>query len=246
MSNYEFWKNWKKKTKLEESAIESLKSGKTIILQNIPKEEIISIYAKGSFVRREMNKNSDVDTSTILKHSRYLNRLKQLQKKYKNKFEPNIEFTGYSLWELNNNKKAKTGKTNRPAPSRIVQHLEYYRLIYGKSLKKEDFHQGDDTKRLRTMIDIFRTLFLPGYEKKEFGFSTIVKQTFWLVENEQKVKGKNPPHHWSRLARSIKDKDHIIHDVLRFRKKPTKDKKEKSKFIKKLNKYLSESERLVK
>ena len=42
----------------------------------------------------------------------------------------------------------------------------------------------------------------------------------------------------------IKNKNHIIHDALRLRKRPTNDKTERAKFIRKLNQYLSELERL--
>ncbi|MBS3119024.1 hypothetical protein J4417_05120 [Candidatus Woesearchaeota archaeon] len=244
MVNYEFWKDWKRKTKLEESAINSLKSAREIILKNIPRDEIVVIYAKGSFVRREMNKESDVDTSTIVKHSKWLKKLKQLHKKYRDEYEPKLEFTGYSLWELKTNKKAKIGKPDRPAPSRTVQHLEHYQVIYGTLLKKEEFYQGDNTKRLQSTINTFRMVFLPRYEKKEFGFSEIIKQVFWLVCDEQRVKGKSPPYHWGELAKSIKNKNHIIHDALRLRKRPTNDKTERAKFIRKLNQYLSELERL--
>jgi len=243
--DYEFLKDWKRKSKLEVAAIKSLKIAREIILKNLPKEEIIAIYAKGSFVRREMNKKSDVDTSTIVKHSKWLKKLKQLQKKYGDEYTPKIEFTGYSLWELKNNKKSKIGKKNRPAPSRAVHHLEHYKLIYGEVLKKEKFFQGDNKKRLKSMIDVFRITFLPNYKEKKLGFSSILKQTFWLVENEQKAKGKNPPHHWAKMAKSIKDEKHIIHDLLKLRKKSTKDKKERAKFINKLSKYLSELEKLV-
>ena len=246
MVNYEFWKDWKRKTKLEQAAIRSLKIAKKIILQNIPKEEIVSIYAKGSFVRREMNKKSDIDTSTIVKHSKWLKKLKLLQKEYRDQFEPKLEFTGYSIWELKNNKKAKIGKSDRPAPSRAVQHLEHYKLIYGKKLKKEDYFQGDDKKRLKTMINVFRSIFLPGYKDKKLGFSGIIKQTFWLVENDLKARGMNPPHHWEKMAKYINNDEHIINDVLRFRKKPTKDEKERAKFIRKLNRYLDELEKLFK
>ena len=53
MKNKQFWKNWKNLTKLEKSAIKSIKTGKRIIFKNIPKKEIKSIYLKGSFIRRE-------------------------------------------------------------------------------------------------------------------------------------------------------------------------------------------------
>lgn len=246
MVNYEFWKDWKRKTKLEESTIKSIKIARKIILSEIPKEQIVAIYAKGSFVRREMNKKSDVDTVTILKESKYLKKLKKLEEQYRDAYEPQIQFSGYSLWELKNNKRTNSGKKLRASPSRTVQHLEHYKLLYGKQLRKEDFHQGPPKGHLRGMLYAFKEIFLPRYYEKKFGFSELAKQVFWLVENEQIWRGKNPPHHWRKLAKSIKDENHIIYDALRYRLKTTKDKKERAKFIKKLKKYLSELEKLVK
>ena len=77
-------------------------------------------------------------------------------------------------------------------------------------------------------------------------FDVISKQVFWLVEYEQRWIGKNPPHNWRKLAKSIKDENHIIHDTLRYRLKLTKDKKERAKFIRKLRRYVSEMEKLIK
>jgi len=245
MVSYEFWKDWTKKTKLEESAIKSLKLAKKLLFQNISKKEIISVYVKGSFVRREMNRKSDVDIIIILVKSKFLKKLKKLDEKYYSKYKPQIQFSGYSLWELKYNKRSKTGKKFRAAPSRAVQHLEHYGLIYGKMLRKADFHQGPDKGHLRGMLYAFKEIFFPKYKEKKFGFSEIVKQVFWLVENEQIWKGKTPPHNWKKLAKSIRDKNHIIHDTLKFRLKPTNDKKERAKFIIKLNKHLSELNKLV-
>ena len=56
-----FWDSWKRKTKQEERAIAALKKVKKLIIENL-KDEIIAIYVKGSFIRREMNAKSDVDT----------------------------------------------------------------------------------------------------------------------------------------------------------------------------------------
>ncbi len=246
MVKYEFWKEWKRKTKLEEAAIKSLKSAKKIILKNISKKEIVSIYAKGSFVRREMNKKSDIDTVTILKTSKFLPKLKKLDEKYKDKFKPEIQIVGYSLWELRTGKRTKWRSKNTASSGRFVKHLNGYKVIYGKPLKPEQFFTRSDKEDLKRMIGAFRELFFPSYKKKEFSFSEITKQVFWLVENEQKLRGKNPPHHWRKLANSIKDKNHVIHDAFRFRLKPTKDKKERGKFIGKLKKYLNRLEDLIK
>ncbi|HKL23843.1 MAG TPA: nucleotidyltransferase domain-containing protein, partial [Candidatus Nanoarchaeia archaeon] len=66
------WKYWKNKTQLEKDAIDSMLKAKDYILKNIPKKEIVSIYVYGSFVRREMTKDSDVDLFVILKSHKYL------------------------------------------------------------------------------------------------------------------------------------------------------------------------------
>lgn len=234
----EFYNSWKRKTKLEENAIKSLKSAKKIILENIPKKEIIAIYVKGSFVRREMNNKSDVDTVTILRKSKYLPKLKKLEKEFRTKFQPEIQLAGYSLWELRTGKKSKFKKKVSAATSRFVKHLAHHKLIYGEELNIGELCVGDDKNALKGMMGAFRKYFLPYYKKKKMGFSEIVKQVLWLAENEEKAKGNNPPHHWKKLARSIKDKNHIVHDALNLRLHPTKDKKIRSKFIKKLNKHL--------
>ena len=62
----EFWRDWKRKTQQEIEAINSLKKLKKIILREIPKEKIVAIYVKGSFIRREMNEDSDVDVFIII------------------------------------------------------------------------------------------------------------------------------------------------------------------------------------
>jgi predicted nucleotidyltransferase len=241
MPDYEFWKDWKGKTKLEESAIRSIKAARRLILREIPKEQIIAIYAKGSFIRREMTKKSDVDTLTILKESKFLKKLKKLEEKYQDKYKPNIQFSGLSLWELKHDKPVKSKEGIKGLPSRTLKHIEDYKILYGKKIKKEDFIQKHPKEYLRNTIHAFKHIFLPMYKEKKFGFSQIIKQVFWLVEEEQILKGKNPPHNWKKLARSIKNKNHIIHDALKLRLRPTKDKKIRAKFIKKLNKYLSSS-----
>ncbi|MCK4670228.1 MAG: hypothetical protein KAT43_03415 [Nanoarchaeota archaeon] len=239
---HEFWKDWKRKTKLEEQAIKTLKAGKRIVLKNIPKKELISIYIKGSLPRRELKKTSDVDILCVLKTKKYLKKLRDLEKEYHKKYPMKLEIRGYSLWQL------KTGKriaySSQTPPSRFARHVLYFKLIYGKDLTKSKFFITEPLKELKGMIGIFRSKFLPDFRRKIIGFSDIVKQTFWLTENEERAKGNDPPHSWKKLARSIKDKNHIIHLALKYRKKkPTKDKKLKAAFIRKLEKHLDNLEK---
>ena len=75
MNKYKFWENWKL-NKLEKKGVKSILIAKKIILGNIPKKDIIASYVKGNFIRREMNKYSDVDTFTILRKSKNLAKLR--------------------------------------------------------------------------------------------------------------------------------------------------------------------------
>ncbi|MBU1198269.1 MAG: nucleotidyltransferase domain-containing protein [Nanoarchaeota archaeon] len=244
MKEYDFWKDWEGKTELEESAIKSCKVGKKIILENIPGEQIISIYIRGSFARRELDKKSDIDFMVILKKSNYLKKLNQLNQAYKDKFHPEIEIKGYSLWELKTGKRVKRSVSATP-PYRTVKHLPELKLIYGKDLSKNNFFSRSDIKDLKALVNAFRTIFLPQYSEKRMGFRDLIKQTFWLSELEQKVKGENPPHNWKKLDKFIKDEQHIVHDALKYRLQPTKDKNEKAKYLKKLKLYLKELDALT-
>ena len=233
---YEFWKDWKRKTKLEMGAIKSMKIAKKIILENIPNEEIIAIYAKGSFVRRELNKKSDVDTVTILKSAKYLKRFKSLSKKYRYAFKPTLQFGRYLIKELMTGKKLKG--SSQTHPGRFVKHLKHNKIIYGVPLKAEDLFVRGHKEDLFELVKALRKTFIPQYEKKEIGFGDIIKQVFWVAENEERFAGRDPPHNWKKLEKSIKLKSHPIHEAIKFRLKPTKDPVKRKRFIKKLKVYL--------
>ncbi len=241
----EFWKEWKHITKQEKAAIKSLKIAKKVVLNNIPKGEIIAIYAKGSFIRREMNKNSDVDIFTVLKTKKYLKKLKVLGKKVKDNNSPKINIgSGCTLWELKTGNKINLKGIDKPAPPRINKHLPHYQLIYGGDVNKLKLYYKDDKLLLKGLIKTFNRFFLPKYEKKEIYFSELVKQVFWLVEFEQRAKGRKVGHSWKRLKNSIKDKNHIIHLTHKYRLNKPKDKQLRKIYIKKLKKYLKNLEKL--
>jgi len=238
----EFWRDWKSPTQLEKQAIKSLKVGKRIILQNIPREKIQSIYVKGTFVMREMNSKSDVDLSIIVKESKLMDKINKLNKKFKEKHKPQIGFTGYSIQELKKGKISRYGKQIRTGPRRALKQFHHYKLIYGEPLDLTKFDSGKDVKQLETMIKVFNELFLPSYRKGKFGFAQIVKQVFWLTENELRAKNIKHGYSYRKIAKAVKDKNHIIHEALKIRLKPTKDKAIRKQFIAKLKKHLRELE----
>ena len=241
---YEFWRDWKRKSKLEEDAIRSIRVAKKIILDNIPKEEIIAIYVKGTFVRRELNKHSDVDTVTILRTSKYIKRLKSLSKKYKHEFKPPFQLGAYSLSELKTGKKLKD--SSQTHPGRFVKHLKHNKIIYGEALSSDGLFTRSHEKDLLGLAKALRKIFIPQYEKGDVGFSSINKQVFWIVENEKRVAGREPVHNWKKLARSVKLRGHPVHEALSFRLKPDKDPVRRKRFIKKLKVYLDKVIRRLK
>lgn len=237
-SKYEFWKNWKRKTKIEEDAIKSIRKAKKILFETIPKKEIVAIYIKGSFVRREMNEKSDVDIVPIVNDNKYLSKIKKLQKERGKEYYPS-ELLPSSMWEFKNNKKHLKSKGPRGNPDVFLRAIKNHRLIYGKPLDMSEFNLRPVDKRLKGYIGAFEDKFLPLYNQNKFGFQQVIKCVFWLVDLEEMVKGKNPPDSWKKLAKSIKNKNHIIHDTLNYRLKPTKDKKLRERYIIKLEKYLN-------
>ncbi|MBW3014625.1 hypothetical protein KY335_05290 [Candidatus Woesearchaeota archaeon] len=241
MAKYEFWKDWKRITRLEEKAIETLKIGKRVVLKNIPKKELISIYIKGSLPRRELTKKSDVDIVCILKTKKYLKKLHDLEEEYHRKCPMKLEIRGYSLWQLKTGKQIKYA--SQTPPPKFARHIHNFKLIYGKDLTKSKFFITEPMKELKGMIKIFKYRFLPFYRSGKFDFSTILKQVFWLTENEERAKGNDPPHSWKKLTKTIRNKNHIIHSAMKYRNKRTKDKKQIAAFIRKLEKHLDNLEK---
>ena len=100
MPNYDFWKKWTKKTLIEKNAIKSVINARQYIIAAVPKDKLISIYIKGSFVRREMNKTSDVDMVPIVSENKYQARIFNIN----NKAIKPVIVVPLSIWELKNNK----------------------------------------------------------------------------------------------------------------------------------------------
>lgn len=242
----EFWQEWKNKSKIELKGIKVVKKARTLILKNIPNKEIIGIYSRGSFSRREMNEKSDIDLITIIKHSRYLPKFKKLEKANKIRLGLPIHLGSVSLFELKKGVKCKTSRKHGRTTSRIVKQLLNFKLIHGEGLDYSNFPTRNNKEDLKKLIGFYKTILIPSYKNKKVGFSNIVKGTFWLVEDEQRFCGKEYSTSWKSLAKFIKDKDHIIHEALKLRLKPTKNKKIRQKFLKRLENYILKLERKLK
>ncbi len=232
----EFWRDWKHKTKIEEQAIKSIKKAKNVLFSNIPRDKIYAIYIKGSFVRREMNEKSDVDIVPVATDNIALEKIRKLQRTKGDLYKPS-ELLPHSLQEFKQGKRYKKDKLKGNVDG-ALRNLNRYKLIYGKPIDTQQYRMRSDLEFLQDFIKAFKTTFIPMYKTKKFGFAGLMKQVFWLVEREERVKGNDAPSSWKELARSIKNKDHMIHDAIRYRMHPTKDTKARRQLLAKIQRYV--------
>ena len=243
MVKYNFWEDWRNKTEIELNAIEKVKLARDLIIKSVPKKVLIAIYIKGSFVRREMKEGSDVDMVPIVSEYKYQGNIWETNVPEVNP----VVIVPLSLEELRDNKlysKNDIQPDLRAKPDRFLDKLSSFKLIYGTPLNPKDFPIRKDIEALKDEIKVIREGYLPSYEKNKIDFSTFLKEVFWLIELEQKVKGKNIEHSFQGILKSVNDKNHIINDVFEFRKNPPKD-KEKKVFIIKLKKYFDVLEKEI-
>ncbi len=230
-----FWKNWKNISAQEKDAILVIQRGFNIVKKSIPAKEIVSIYAKGSFPRRQMVKGSDIDIVVILKTSKYIPSLNIVgNRTYKESDKIPIEIRGYTLSELKTGKRLKTISSRTP-PELFVKTLPFHQLLFGKDLKTEKLVTSSNRQDLKGMIHIVEKGFLPRYKQGTFPFHELAKQVFWLADNELRLKGITPPIQWRDLSKFY-DKNHIVQDALRYREQSQKN-IDKKRFVKRIELY---------
>jgi len=233
-----FMKNWKNISLIEENAIKILKKGMEIIFKNISEKNIICIYLKGSFLRREMNKNSDVDVTVIVNNNKYLEILKNLQEEFGNSKKLNFGFSGYSIEELKIGIFSKLGQGNRSGTARFVRMIPNYKLIYGKELDLNDLYKRSNLEHLKIFIKTFNNLFFPYLEKGKLKIEDGIKQTLWLFELEVSIKNQNFKFtNWKNLLNYF-DENHFIYKVMILRNLNKIEKEVKKEFIINLKQYL--------
>lgn len=241
-----FFDEWKNKTEIERRAIESFRKGLELILQTVPRDELVSVYAKGSFIMREMNEKSDIDFVTVLRSTKYASRLKKLHQEYAHKISPEVQLNPcYSLWELKTGKKRKIAPPNQH-PGSVVNHLDDFKLVYGEHLDKTDFKGRDPEKDMKALARVIYETFIPNVEKKfrgdathdtSMGFSSLLKSVLWLAESELKNKQVSYEYSYAGIDKAVSDPRHIAHDAYRLRQNPTKDEKVRKEFVEKLKKH---------
>src|SRR3989344_4316729 len=161
---YAFWTHWEKITPLEKLAIKAINLAMKLIIKSVPAKALVAVYIKGSFVRREMKKGSDIDIVPIVTENKYEGKVFSVNSP---KIFPAMVIP-LSLWELKNNKLFTKGSHNpdlRAKPDRLLSHIKECKLIYGKPLNTKEFKIGNNTTALKDEIEVVRKGYIKQYRK---------------------------------------------------------------------------------
>ncbi len=243
MKDYDFWAGWRNKIDTEKKAIVSVKKARKLVIGSVPKEALVAIYIKGSFSRREMKKDSDVDMVPIVTENKYEGAVFGVN-------SPEIEpvcVVPLSLEEFKQNKLFTKGNYTpdlRAEPDLFLKKLAEFKLIYGSPLDATKFPIREDRDIMKGEIHKIREGYIPAYQEGIIDFLPLVKEVFWVAELEQIMIGKRVEHSFSGIINSVNDK-HIINTASILRKKRNRTKAEEKIFISKLNGYLTGLERLI-
>ena len=233
----DFWLSWKNKTPIESKAVVAVQKARELVIKAIPKESLFAIYIKGSFTRREMKKGSEVDMMPIITENKYAGPVLGTN-------VPDVHpvvIVPLSLSELKRNKLSSKGSfipNLRAKPDGLLKKINECKLIYGRPLLASKFPVRSTAQTMKEEIEILHKGYIPAYLKGKTSFDSLVKEVFWFVELEQIVRGINVKHSFESISSSVKQKDHIIHDAMRYRKKEFTRVQTKS-FIIKLKKYFN-------
>ena len=234
--NYDFWETWKDRTKTEKKAIEATIKARKKVVEAVPENKLVAIYIKGSFARREMRENSDVDMVPIVKGNEDEGAAFGVN-------GPEVEPTvvvPLSLWEFEHNKLYSKGGYDpdlRAEPDLFLKKLDKCRLIYGKPLDPSKYPIRNDKEILKDEIEKIRKGYIPAYEEGAIKFAPLLKEVFWLTEAEQEVKGRKAGHSFEGIAKSVEDEGHIVHEAYRFITRRNKGREKE--FIKGLKEHLA-------
>ncbi len=244
MNIYDFWKTWKNRTEVEKKAINSVVKARDLVIDSVPHETLVAIYIKGSFARREMKPGSDVDMVPIVTEDKYEGAIFGVN-------SPEINpvcVVPLSLSELRKNKLSSKGSYTpdlRAKPDLFLLKLGECRLIYGAPLNPEEYPIRTKDQIVHDEIKKIRNGYIKAYQEGVIDFQPLLKEVFWLVEWEQKLKGKKVEHSFKGITESIKDKNHIVYDAFEFRRNPNRGKIVEKKFVSKLKEYLDELETTI-
>jgi predicted nucleotidyltransferase len=235
-NDLDFWNTWNNVLEIEKSAIASTKIAKEMVIKSVTKDVLVAIYIKGSFTRREMNENSDVDMVPIVTKSEFESEVFEVNNL---KIEP-VMVVPLSIEEFKSNQLATKSDQSvdlRARPDRFLRMIDEYKLIYGKPLNPNDYPIRTDQEVLKDEIEIIKSGYIPLFLKGEIDFAPLLKEFFWMTEMELSSIGIKVPHTFVGIANGA-NKDHLIQEALKLRQQRLLNKTDEIQFVSKLQNWL--------
>ncbi len=234
--HYDFWDIWTDITPIEKKAIEVTIRARDKVISSVPKEELIAIYVKGSFVRREMNEGSDVDMVPIVLHTSFEGRAFGVND---NDIDP-VMVVPLSIEEFESNELATKSDLSidlRAKPDRFLRMLDESRIIFGQKIEPGNYPIRSDAEAYKDEIEIILNGYVPQFLEGKIDFSPLLKEFFWMTEMELASKGVSVPHTFLGIAEAS-PASHLIHEALRLRESGKLDRESGVRFVQKLQEFL--------
>jgi len=231
------WRSWKDKSSLEEAAIRSMLAAERLLVEHVPEDELVSIYVRGSFTRRDLVPGSDVDMVVVLASRRSLPLVERLAEYALTAWEVRVETCVFTLWELRTGRSVQ-GKHHPSDVFLFSTRLQHSRLVFGRDVSAFPLKRFSEVDLAKGKVRFVRSLLKRPQESGWWRW--LLKHSFHLVELEQFVRGRNPPRKRSSLAAFVGDEDHIIHDIVHYLNRGCAEPEgaERRRFIRRLKRYL--------
>ena len=234
---FNFWDSWVDITDIERRAIVATIRARDLVIKSVPKEVLVAIYIKGSFVRREMNEQSDVDMVPIVTQTKWESKV----------FEVNglevkpVMVVPLSLEEFAANHletKSEESIDLRVGPDKFLRMIDKYKLVYGKPLNPDDFPIRTDEEMYFDYKKIIVEGYIPLFLKGEIDFSPLLKEFFWMMEMRMASLEIKVPHTFVGIAKGAKN-DPLVREALRLRQKNLVDRDEQLQFVNRLREWVA-------
>ncbi|MEJ2664640.1 MAG: nucleotidyltransferase domain-containing protein, partial [Spirochaetia bacterium] len=183
-------------------------------ITDILKDDIYSVYLKGSYIHLHWNTNSDIDIVVIVKSNNDIVITKSLDGYLRDLFKIQVEIRGYTIKELLTGESPCIKGSKSPA-FRFSRFLNYYPLLYGKDLLKYNLHGVSDIYNLTYMKKLVTSFITESKDK--ISPDDFFKQAVWYFKETCIFKKIEVPYanidfynflkysnHFSAVFRSVK------------------------------------------
>lgn len=211
-------------------------------------EEMVSLYAMGSFPRHEMIQSSDVDLVGVMKPNFDFSKEPQINKAINReiRYAHKIDLGTMSYEEFFGGIQQGSILRHIELPI-LLNFLKHARLIYGKKINfdKLPIKPASCQEELEyhiTVFDEYKSAFRRRYRiRSDFSFRDFLKIIFYIANLElQLVRGNEPRVAYTEIERAFRtDQKHIVHHSMNLRRKKSIGRTERQSWLDSAERYVT-------